>query len=446
MRQTLVHLTKPGAVILVAVGVLLTFGIASIYVTDTHYAAGNDGPANAARQFVYVLAGTTLALVILRVGYHAVARHAYAIFLIAVLALVPLFVAKLTHSSFGGLTPPRNGAYRWIQLPGFQVQPSEFVKIAFVIALAWYLRYRKNYRRFFGLLLPFVLSAVPLTLILLEPDLGTVVLMGPVLFVMLFMAGARVRHLLVIGLLGLAVMPFAWGQIKGYQRARVTAVLLQSDALRHDVIEHPEKYDGFVTRRQALEWAASSGFQLVHSKNAIGSGGVIGQGWGKGVYVTHPLLPDRHNDFIFAVIAHQWGFAGALLIVLCYVVMVVAGARIASATTEPSGRLMAIGLVTLIAMQAFVNIGMSSGLMPITGMTLPFVSHGGSSLLSGAIAVALLISVSQHRPFMLAASSFEFTAIDTRSAHPAEQRTRVPGEVTPWSPARDTPQSATARH
>ena len=430
------HMTKVGTAIILSAALLLVLGLASIYVTDTHYASGHDGPANAARQLLYVLAAILSAALVIRLGYYNLLRHAYVIFLVATLALVPLFVARLTDSTCGGLTPPRNGAYRWIQLPGFQVQPSEFVKIAFIMALAWYLRYRKNYRRLTGLMVPFLISSIPLTLILLEPDLGTVVLMAPVLFLMLFMAGARWRHLTLIALMGVAALPFAWGQIKGYQRARVTAVMLQSEQLRRDVIADPEQFKWLATRRQALEWAASSGYQLVHSKNAIGSGGVLGQGWGRGVYVTSTLLPDRHNDFIFALIAHQWGFAGALLAILCYAVIVVAGARIASATTEPAGRLLAIGLVSLLALQAMVNIGMSLGLMPITGMTLPFVSHGGSSLLSGAVALALLVSVSQHRPYLLGMSPFEFTSNDTVPTHPAEQRSTVPGEIAPWSPTR----------
>ena len=440
------QITRPGLVILGAVAVLIMFGIASIYVSDTHYALGHDGPANAARQFVYVVIGVGLGLLVARIGYHTIARHAYVLFFLATLALLPLFIAKLTHSSLGGLTPPRNGAYRWIQLSGIQVQPSEFFKIASVLALAWYLRYRKNYRRFLGLMVPFLIAAIPLALILMEPDLGTVMLMAPVLFFMLFMAGARVRHLVIIALLGLVALPLAWSHIKGYQRARVTAVLLQSDWLRHDVIEHPDKYEGFVSRRQALEWAASSGFQLVHSKNAIGSGGPSGQGWGEGVYVESNLLPDRHNDFIFAMVAHQWGFIGSLLILACYAAIVLSGARIASATLEPSGRLLSFGLVMLIALQATVNIAMSTGLMPITGMTLPFVSHGGSSLLSGALAIGLLISVSRHRPFMLANSPFEFTGADAVPAHPAEHRSYVPGEITPWSPARGGSDMANKRH
>lgn len=160
------------------------------------------------------------------------------------------------------------------------------MKVAYVIALAWYLRYRKNYRRFGGLLIPVAISAVPVGMILLEPDLGTALLLLPVLLTMLFMAGARMRHLVLIMLIGLAAAPIAWWQIKGYQRARVTAVLLQSQTLRQAVIDHPEPYAFLVSKRQAIEWAASSGYQLVHSKNAVGSGGVLGQGWGDGVYVA----------------------------------------------------------------------------------------------------------------------------------------------------------------
>lgn len=410
MRRTASQLTQSGLVILVAVAVLTVVGLASVYVTDTHYVRGNDGPMNAAKQGVFVLASGLLLMVVLQLGYHRVAQSSYLLCGLAVAALVPLLVAKMLHMDFGGLTAPRNGAYRWIRLPGFQMQPSEFFKIAYVLALAWYLRYRRNYRRFSGLLMPFALSAIPFALILLEPDLGTVLLLVPVLFSMLFLAGARKRHLAIMALMGAAAVPLAWGQLKPYQRLRVTAVLLQSESLRGSIIKHPEDYTFLATKRQAQEWAASSGYQLVHSKNAVGSGGLFGQGLGAGVYVTHSLLPDRHNDFIFAIICHQWGLIGAVVVLACYLVIVAAGLHIASATTEPFGRLLAVGVVTLIAAQTMINVGMALGLLPITGMTLPFVSYGGSSFLSGMMALALLISVSQHRPFLLANKPFERTA------------------------------------
>jgi len=401
-------LTEPGIVIIAATGVLLAVGLACIYVTDTHYASGNDGPANAKKQFIFIIISLVAAMVVLRVGYHSISRYAYIIFGIVLVLLFPLAIARGFHMSFGGLTAPRNGAYRWINLPGYQLQPSELMKAAYLISLAWYLRYRSNYRHLGGLFWPFAISVVPFALILIEPDLGTVLLLVPVLFVMLFLAGAKIFHLLLIALMGLAMMPLAWGQIKSYQRLRVAAVLLQNDELRQAVIDRPQDYELLATKRQAMEWAASSGYQLVHSKNAVGSGGWFGYGWGGGIYVNHSLLPDRHNDFVFSLIGHQWGFVGCSVVLCCYIVIVTAGVRIASVTKDPFGRLLAVGAVTLLAAQMLINVGMTIGLLPITGMTLPFVSYGGSSLLSNFVVLALLISVSQHRPFLLAGKPFDF--------------------------------------
>ena len=408
MRRSSYDLTNPGWAIAAAIAVLTFVGLACIYVTDTHYAAGHDGPANAVKQSLRVVAGLAVASIVLRIGYQSVGRYAYAIFLAAVLLLVPLLVAKILHTSMGGLTSPRNGAYRWIQLPGILLQPSEFVKVAYVVALAWYLRFRKNYRRFGGLLVPLAASTVPMALILFEPDLGTAMLLVPVLFAMLFIAGARIRHLAIISVISVALIPLAWGRLAAYQRLRVTAVLMQNDSLRRAVIDQPEKYRALATKRQAMEWAAGSGYQLVHSKNAIGSGGLLGQGWGRGIYIENNLLPDRHNDFVFAIVAHQWGLAGGAIVMTCFAVIVIAGVRIASATPEPFARLLAVGVVALIGAQATISVGMTVGLLPITGMTLPFVSYGGSSLLFNFAATALLISVAQHRPYLLTTEPFVF--------------------------------------
>ena len=421
MRRAAYDLTNPGWAIGSAIAILTLVGIASIYVTDTHYAIGNDGPANAAKQAVRVVLGFFLAAIVLRIGYQTIGRYSYSIFVVCLAGLVPLVVAKVLHSSFGGLTAPRNGAYRWIHLAGFLLQPSEFMKIAYVLALAWYLRFRRKVGGFGGVLLPVIVSAAPIALILLEPDLGTAMLLVPVLFTMLFAAGAKKRYLAVFVLAGLAAAPLAWGHIESYQRLRMTAVLLQSDELRKAVIDDPQAYTLLATKRQALEWSASAGYQLVHSKNAIGSGGIWGNGWGKGVYVENTVLPDRHNDFIFAIIAHQWGLIGCAIVLGCFTAIAVAGVRIASVTTEPFARLLAVGLVTLITAQAVVNMGMTMGLLPVTGMTLPFVSYGGSSLLCNLMAVALLISVSQHRPFLLTTRPPAFTREQTELVQAIEK-------------------------
>ncbi len=431
MKRHTVELTQAGWVILAAVMMLAVIGVASIYVTNTHYASFDDGPRNAAKQLVRVAVSLFVGLCILRIGYYRIAQHAYLIFFAALVLLVPLLIAKMTGSTFGGLTAPRNGAWRWIHLPGFPLQPSELMKVAFVLALAWYLRNRSNYRKFGGLMVPLAISTVPLVLILKEPDLGTVVLLVAVLFTMLFMAGARIKHLLIICLVGLAVAPLAWKQIKPYQRQRVSAVLLQSDSLRKAIVAEPERYAYLANKRQAIEWAAGSGYQLVHSKNAIGSGGMIGYGWGDGMYVTSALLPDRHNDFIFALVGHQWGLIGCLVVLSCYAVITMSGVLIATMTSEPVARLIAVGVTALIVTQVLVNVGMSIGMMPITGMTLPFVSYGGSSLLTNFIAISLLISVSQRRPFLLALKPFEFGIRRRKTLHLAEPGGESPEAAAP---------------
>jgi len=431
MRSARPLFTQSGWALLAAVAVLATLGLLTIYVADTAYAGRHDGPGNALRQLIAFGVSACAGAVVLRIGHQRIGRYSYLLFLVAVLALLPLLVAKLLHSDFGGLTTPRNGAYRWIRLPGFDAQPSELMKVAFILALAWYLRFRNNYRRLRGLLVPLAVSVVPLTLILFEPDLGTVLLLAVVLLALMFLAGARLRHLGLILLVGLLLAPVAWYKIRPYQRARITAVLLQSDTLRQTVIEHPERYGFLASKRQAMEWAASSGFQLVASKSALGSGGLLGHGWGKGVYVEHmSFLPDRHNDFIFALIGHQWGTVGCLLVLVGYGVLVVAGVRIAGATTEPFGRLLAVGVVVLLASQVIINVGMTLGLMPITGMTLPFVSYGGSSLLTNFIALGLLLSVSKHRPFLLAQKPFDFQPQPETRPHLAERVSDLPGTAT----------------
>ncbi|MEK6674096.1 MAG: FtsW/RodA/SpoVE family cell cycle protein [Planctomycetota bacterium] len=408
MRRASLDFMHSGWMILVATLILSTVGVACIYVTDTHYFSGHDGPRNAAKHAAAMVLSLVAAAVVLRVGYLRITQYAYLIFLCSLILLTIPVIAKESHSTLGGLVRPRNGAHRWINIPGLQIQPSEIMKIGYILALAWYLRFRSSYRSFRGLLIPFVATFVPAALILLQPDLGMVLLMLPVLFAMVFVAGARLRHLAVLVLIGIAVIPAAWGQIHAYQRARVSAVLLQSETLRKNIIADPERYRFLATKRQALEWAASSGYQLVHSKNAIGSGGALGYGWGHGLYAESMLLPDRHNDFVFALVGHQWGLVGCLIVLTCYGALIVSGIVIASGTAEPVGRLIAVGVVALMSAQVVINVGMTMGMLPTTGMTLPFISYGGSSLLTNVIALALLVSVGQHRPYLLATKSFEF--------------------------------------
>ena len=301
--------------------------------------------------------------------------------------------------------PEINNAHRWIRihpkLP--QIQPSEFCKLAYILALAWYLRYRSNYRNFRALIGPFALTLLPMILILLEPDLGTVLLMMPVLFAMLFVAGAKVKHLLIIVFMGVMVSPVLWYFMKLEQRTRISSVLLQSSWIRQKAEQHPALGNILVGRQfSTKQWKNDWGFHLIRSKFAVASGGTKGNGFRKGPFIKYNFLPARHNDFIFAVIAHQWGLLGCLALLGLYVVIVGCGLEIAVHNTDPFGRLLAVGIVAMFVVEVIVNISMTVGLMPITGLTLPFVSYGGSSLLVSTTSIGLLNNVGRCRPFTVA--------------------------------------------
>ncbi|MHC4488069.1 MAG: FtsW/RodA/SpoVE family cell cycle protein [Planctomycetota bacterium] len=307
--------------------------------------------------------------------------------------------------------PEINGTHRWIKfriagrdLPA--VQPSELCKLVYILALAWYLRYRSNYRNFSALIGPFALTLLPMVLILLEPDLGTVMLMMPILFTMLFVAGAKVKHLLIIVLMALAVSPLLWHRMKPYQRTRISSVLLQNSWVREKAEQHPTLGRILVGRKFSIkQWMNDWGYHLIRSKYAVASGGMNrGKGYGfrQGPFIKYNFLPERHNDFIFAMIAHQWGFWGCLGLLGLYVIIVVCGLEIAVNNTDPFGRLVAVGIVATFTVEVVINVSMTLGLMPITGLTLPLVSYGGSSLLVSMASVGLLNNVGRCRPFSVA--------------------------------------------
>lgn len=369
----------------------------------------------AVKQLAFILLGFGGMLAALLIGYHRIGRLSFLMF---GGCLVLLFYVILDRWLPGlPMVEPIKNARRWIRIGPVQIQPSELMKIVYVLALAWYLRYRRNYRTLSGLVAPFALTLAPMAMILLQPDLGTVLLFLPVLFAMLYTAGAKVWHLGVIILLGILAMPVFWYKIETYQRLRITGVFLQSPWIREKLEQRPNLWyalkpdseDDARWLRHLKEWETRTGYQLVHSKTAIGSGGVFGQGYGQGIFVEHDhLLPEKHNDFIFATIAHQWGFWGSLLVLSCYMVMVVIGMDVATLTKDPFGRLVAVGFSTLIAVQALTNLCMTLGLGPVTGVTLPFLSAGGSSLVASFICVGLLMSVAQHRPVIIGRQPFEF--------------------------------------
>jgi len=249
-------------------------------------------------------------------------------------------------------------------------------------------------------------------LILIEPDLGTVLLMMPILFTMLFVAGAKVKHLLMIILLAILVSPLLWHFMQPYQRTRISSVLLQSKFVREKCQAHPILAAILVGRNEKFgtwekQWQSNWGYHLLRSKYAVASGGAKGYGFRHGPFIKYDFLPHRHNDFIFAIIAHQWGFMGAVGLLGLYVIFIGCGLEIAAHNTDPFGRLLAMGIVAMFAVEVIVNVSMTMGLMPITGLTMPLVSYGGSSLLVSMAAVGLLNNVGRRWPFSVAPKSFE---------------------------------------
>lgn len=350
---------------------------------------------------VFALGGFVAANV---VDYRRLGRASYGIYAIVLVLLAYLVISRyVIQLPFAA--PGRDGVHRWIvfhrSIP--RVQPSEFCKLAYVLALAWYLRYRSNYRSLKSLVGPFALTLLPMVLILVEPDLGTTLLMMPVFFTMLFIAGARVKHLVLILLAALLISPLMYLKMQGYQRLRISSVLLQSAWVRHQAEQSPRiatlLVGGSFTERQ---WQNDWGYHLIRSKFAIASGGLTGLGFARGPFIKYGFLSERHNDFIFAVIAHQWGFFGSLAFLGLYVILILCGLEIAANNIDPFARLAALGIVAMFAVQVIVNVGMTLGLMPITGLTLPFVSYGGSSLLVNMMAVGLLNNIGRCRPFSVA--------------------------------------------
>ncbi len=311
-------------------------------------------------------------------SYRVLCHFSYGIFALALALLVLVY-----------LFPPVNGVRRWIRLGPLGLQPSEFAKVAYVMALARYLMYRDNYRRLGGLWFPLVLTFLPVGLILREPDLGTSLVFLPVLLVVLFTAGARRWHLGILVLAGVLSLPVVWAGMSLDQQSRVTALFQQSGP---------------------GEPITPQTYQLRQAKQVVALGGW----WGS--LVAGPSLedsaayrlPEARSDFIFCVLAERLGLVGIALLLLLYGLLIWRGLAVAVATREPFGRLLAVGLTFLIAVQVLINTGMNVGLLPITGISLPLVSYGGSGLLSEGILLGLLLNIGLRPGFDVTAEPFRY--------------------------------------
>ena len=358
------------------------------------------------KQLVFAVIAVAGFVAINLINYRRVGALSYWIYAFVLLLLGVLLVSRYVVAL--PFVPEINNAHRWIRfkiagrnLPA--LQPSEICKIAYILALAWYLRYRSNYRSFKVLIGPFILTLLPMVLILAEPDLGTVMLMMPIFFTLLFVAGAKVKHLLIIVLMALVISPLLWYKMRSYQQIRISSVVLQNAWVREKAENHPWLGKVLVgTKFSEKQWKSDWGWHLIRSKYAVASGGAKGYGFRRGPFVKYNFLKARHNDFIFATVAQQWGFCGCLVVLGLYVIIIGCGLEITANNTDPFGRLLAVGILAMFTVEVIVNVGMTIGLMPITGLTLPLVSYGGSSLLVSMVSVGLLNNIGRCRPFTVA--------------------------------------------
>ena len=393
--------------IIAAMIALMIFGVLAIRVSER---GDPTIRGYGVRQLKY--AGVALATFVAAtiVPYRRIGRLAY-----------PLFALTLGLLVFVFRCEPVRDAHRWIDLKFFNVQPSELAKLSYIILLAWYLRNRSNYRRLVGLIVPFVLTVIPLVLILMEPDLGTALLLLPTLYFMLFMAGAKLRHLL--GVVAVATMlvllpipqrldPNRMGPAEMESRKKLAYWAAEDRVVTAAPLARMKRHQVFRIagwlRQGDRNARTGMGYQLYKSKLILGSGCLAGRSDWNDADSYFRMLPDDHTDFIFSVIGGQWGFVGCIGLLACYGVIFVFGFEIASITYDAFGRLLAVGTLALLASQIFINVGMAMGLTPITGMTLPLVSYGGSSLVVNCAALGLLVNVGQRRPILLSKHPFEF--------------------------------------
>ena len=359
--------TTPDTWLFAAVAALVAFGLIMVYSASsaTAFAEHGDAAYYMKRQLVWLVVGCIFAVAAFQMDYQKLRRPAPYILLGAIVLLVLVLVPHV------GLSV--NGARRWIGASAVSLQPSEFAKLALVVYLAAILSSRgERITQLASGLAPLCVPVFLLALLVLkEPDMGTASIFVFVAFTMFFAAGARVPHLVAVAAATLPIVLFTV-MSSAYRRARIFAFL--------DPWKDPQ----------------NTGFHIVQSLLALGSGGLFGVGLGAS-RAKFFYLPEQYTDFIFAVIGEELGMIGGLFVLAVFVLIAYRGIKIALAATDRFGYFLAIGCTAMIVLQAFVNIGVVTASWPVTGVPLPFISFGGSSLIVNLVAVALVANVGRRR-------------------------------------------------
>lgn len=337
------------------------------------------------RQLAYLFVGLLAAAVVALPHFRFVRAIAWPLMWL-MLALLIFVLIPFVPSS---IVTPRNGARCWIQLGPVDFQPGEVAKIAFVLVMAEYLRYRQNHRTVGGLLVPALIAFIPAALITLQPDLGMAMLFVPATFAMLLAAGAKMKHLTIVVIIAMLAAPAAYPLLRPHQKARI---------------------DGMIARfTDPQKGADSVNYQALTAQTLSGAGKSAGLSDSKArALVKFNRLPERHNDMILAVIMTRFGLVGGLGVLALYALWFLGAYISAAVCRDAFGRLVIVGFMAIVFAQTFINVGMTVGIMPIVGLTLPFVSYGGSSMLTVWLMTGLVFSIAMRRPSRLTRPAFEF--------------------------------------
>lgn len=329
----------------------------------TLYSAASDSPTRISTQFVNVGIALTAMWIAAKVPPQTLMRFAVPGYLLGVLLLVAV-------AMFGDV---RNGARRWLSLGVGSVQPSELMKIAMPLMLAWYFHKNEAALRLRDYLVAGVLLALPTVLIARQPDLGTALLVAAAGFYVIFLAGLSWKLLIGMVAACLASLPFLWSLLHDYQRRRILTLL--------DPTQDP----------------LGAGYHIIQSTIAVGSGGITGKGWLKGSQTHLEFIPERTTDFIFAVYSEEFGLIGNVVLLLLYLALITRGLMIAANAPTFFSRLLAGAVTLTFFTYAFVNMGMVSGILPVVGVPLPLVSYGGTALVTLFVGIGILMSINRHR-------------------------------------------------
>ncbi|MDE3199725.1 MAG: rod shape-determining protein RodA [Acidobacteriota bacterium] len=321
------------------------------------------------KQILWIGSGLVAMLIFSRIDYHKLIDFVPWIYGFFLMALMAVLVPGIGHKALG--------ARRWIRLGPMQFQPSEWLKLVLILAVARYFANLGARRLTWpDIFKAFALVCIPMALVLKQPDLGTSLTYTPILVAGLFLGGINLRQALILSLAGIALIAGVWTSgklLKPYQKARLTSFISPEDDPR------------------------GSGYQILQSKIAVGSGGIWGKGAEKGTQTQGAFLPIPHADFIFAAFSEEHGFVGAVLVLLLYFSILMRLIQNAQTAADLSGSLIIMGVVAVLTFQIAVNVGMVIGFMPVTGIPLPLMSYGGSSVLFTFLALGVAMNVRMRR-------------------------------------------------